>query len=70
MCHCDGSILGLIPELIQMGVTLLNPVQPDAKDMEPERLKSTFGDRLSFHGGEERQYRSSISCHLCNSISS
>ncbi len=51
MYHCDGSIFALIPELIDMGVALLNPIQPDAKDMQPERLKSTFGDRLSFHGG-------------------
>lgn len=34
-----------------MGVDLLNPIQVDAKDMEPGRLKREFGDRLSFHGG-------------------
>ncbi len=51
MYHCDGAIYPLIPELIEMGIDLLNPVQPDAKGMEPERLKSEFGDRLSFHGG-------------------
>lgn len=51
MYHCDGSIFPLIPELIEMGVSLLNPIQPDARDMEPARLKSLFGDGLSFHGG-------------------
>jgi uroporphyrinogen decarboxylase len=51
MYHCDGSIYRLIPELIDMGVDLLNPIQPDARDMAPERLKAEFGERLSFHGG-------------------
>ena len=51
MYHCDGSIYRLIPELIELGVDLLNPIQPDAKDMDGRRLKEEFGDRLSFHGG-------------------
>lgn len=51
MYHCDGAIYPLIPELIDMGVDLLNPVQADAAGMEPQRLKDEFGDRLSFHGG-------------------
>jgi methylmalonyl-CoA mutase cobalamin-binding domain/chain len=51
MYHCDGAIYPLIPELIELGVDLLNPVQADAKGMEPPRLKAEFGDRLSFHGG-------------------
>ncbi len=51
MYHCDGSVYRLIPELIDMGVDVLNPIQPDAKDMEAARLKEAFGDRLSFHGG-------------------
>jgi uroporphyrinogen decarboxylase len=51
MYHCDGAIYPLIPEVIDMGVDLLNPIQPDAKGMEAQRLKDEFGDRLSFHGG-------------------
>ena len=51
MYHCDGSIYRLIPELIDMGVDLLNPIQPDAKDMDAAQLKEEFGSRLSFHGG-------------------
>ena len=51
MYHCDGSIFPLIPELIDMGVDLLNPIQVDAKNMEAQRLKDEFGDRLCFHGG-------------------
>ena len=51
MYHCDGAIYGLVDELIKMGVDVLDPIQPNAKDMDPARLKNEFGTRLSFHGG-------------------
>jgi uroporphyrinogen decarboxylase len=51
MYHCDGAMYPLIPELIDMGIDVLNPIQADAAGMEPQRLKEQFGDRLSFHGG-------------------
>ena len=51
MYHCDGAIYPLIPDLIEMGLDVLNPIQADAKDMDPDRLKAEFGDQLSFHGG-------------------
>lgn len=51
MYHCDGAIYRLIPELIEMGIDLLNPIQPDAKDMDGYRLKAEFGHQLAFHGG-------------------
>lgn len=51
MYHSDGALRPLIPELIEMGVDILNPIQADAKGMEPEALKADFGDRLTFHGG-------------------
>lgn len=51
MYHCDGSIIKLIPDLIDLGVTLLNPIQVNARDMSAASLKEKFGDRLSFHGG-------------------
>jgi len=51
MYHCDGAIAPLLPELIDMGVDILNPIQVDARGMEPLKLKAAFGDRLSFHGG-------------------
>ncbi|HEY60068.1 MAG TPA: hypothetical protein G4N92_05220 [Anaerolineae bacterium] len=51
MYHCDGSIYPLIPELIELGINVLNPIQVDAKNMEAKRLKSEFGDKLCFHGG-------------------
>jgi uroporphyrinogen decarboxylase len=34
-----------------MGIDVLNPVQADAKNMEPQKIKSEFGDKLAFHGG-------------------
>jgi uroporphyrinogen decarboxylase len=49
--HCDGAIYGLMNELIDMGIDVLDPIQPNAKDMAPARLKQDFGERLSFHGG-------------------
>lgn len=51
MYHSDGAMRPLLPQLIDMGVDVLNPVQADAKGMEPEGLKADFGDKLSFHGG-------------------
>lgn len=51
MYHCDGAIYGLVGELIDMGIDVLDPIQPNAKDMAPARLKQDFGSRLSFHGG-------------------
>ena len=51
MYHCDGAIYPLLNDLIEMGVSVLNPVQADAAGMEPQRLKDEYGERLSFHGG-------------------
>jgi uroporphyrinogen decarboxylase len=51
MYHCDGAVAPLIPQLVEMGVDLLNPIQPTASGMDPEVLKRDFGERLSFHGG-------------------
>jgi uroporphyrinogen decarboxylase len=50
MLHSDGSVFDLLPDLIDAGVDVLEAVQVDAAKMEPERLKSTFRDRLCFHG--------------------
>jgi uroporphyrinogen decarboxylase len=51
MYHCDGAIYPLIPELIELGIDVLNPIQPDLEGMDPRQLKSEFGERLVFHGG-------------------
>ena len=49
--HSCGSIVSLIPDLIDAGVDILNPVQISAKGMEPETLKKKFGKNLVFWGG-------------------
>jgi len=51
MYHCDGALYPLIPDLLDLGIDVLNPIQSDAKGMDPVRLKEEFGDRLCFHGG-------------------
>lgn len=48
--HCDGAICSLIPDLIEVGVNVLNPVQTSSKGMDPKMLKQTFGQSLTFHG--------------------
>jgi uroporphyrinogen decarboxylase len=49
--HSCGSIHKLLPDLIEAGVDIINPVQITAKDMEPERLKRDFGADITFWGG-------------------
>lgn len=51
MLHCCGGIYELIPELIEAGFEVLNPVQISAINMEPERLKREFGKDITFWGG-------------------
>lgn len=51
MLHCCGGIYELIPELIEAGFEILNPVQINALNMEPERLKNEFGREITFWGG-------------------
>jgi len=53
--HDDGAIRPLIPELVEMGIDILNPVQHTCPGMEMEGLKRDFGDRLCFHGGIDNQ---------------
>lgn len=51
--HTDGAVFEIIPDLIEVGVDILNPIQTSVKGMAAQRLKATFGDQLSFHGGME-----------------
>jgi len=53
--HSCGSVFALLPDMRATGVDILNPIQPLAKDMEPEKLKREFGDRFVFHGGIDIQ---------------
>jgi uroporphyrinogen decarboxylase len=49
--HSCGSVAALIPDLVEMGVDILNPVQVSAADMDTKRLKREFGRDLVFWGG-------------------
>jgi uroporphyrinogen decarboxylase len=53
--HSCGSVYEAIPDLIEIGVDVLNPVQPLARNMEPWRLKREFGNDISFLGGFDIQ---------------
>lgn len=55
MLHSCGSIKRIIPDLIELGIQILNPLQPRAKDMDSFALKAEFGTQLSFHGGVDIQ---------------
>ena len=49
--HSDGNIRPIIPDFIEMGVDILNPVQGTAVGMEPAELKQQYGQDLIFWGG-------------------
>lgn len=49
--HSDGAIAPILPDLIELGVDIINPVQFSAADMELSRLKREFGNDLVFWGG-------------------
>lgn len=49
--HSCGSVERFIPSFIEAGFDILNPVQCSATGMEPEHLKRTYGDRITFWGG-------------------
>lgn len=51
--HSCGNVLKVIPSLIDMGMDVLNPVQPEAMDLT--FLKQSYGDRLTFWGGLSTQ---------------
>jgi len=46
--HSDGNIFKLIPDFIEIGVDILNPIQPEC--MDPMKVKQKFGDKITMHG--------------------
>ncbi len=52
--HSDGDIVDIIPELIEIGLDVLNPIQPACLD--PAMVKRRFGDKLSFWGSIDEQH--------------
>ena len=55
MFHSCGAVREVIPDLIDAGYDVLDPVQVTAKGMAPAELKRDFGPRLTFHGGISAQ---------------
>ncbi len=53
--HTDGAVREIIPDLIEMGMDVLNPVQWRCAGMEREGLKRDFGAEIIFHGGVDNQ---------------
>ncbi len=52
--HSDGNITPVIPDLIEIGLDVLNPIQPAS--MDPAQLKRDFGDKLCFWGSIDEQH--------------
>ena len=50
-CHSCGSIVALLPDIVEAGFDILNPVQCSAAGMDPQTLKDRFGERITFWGG-------------------
>ncbi len=51
--HSDGQILPILPDLVEIGLTVLNPVQPEV--LNHRTLHREFGDQLAFYGGVSTQ---------------
>ena len=70
--HSDGNLSAIIPELVEIGVDILNPIQPEC--MDPAALKSQYGGRLSFWGtigtqttmpfGTPQQVKEEVRCRI------
>lgn len=53
--HCCGAVRPIIPDLIEIGLDVLNPVQSNCPGMDPPELKREFGRQLTFMGGVDTQ---------------
>jgi uroporphyrinogen decarboxylase len=51
MLHCDGAIRRFIPDLIEAGFEILNPIEGHLRGMDPVELKRDFGSEMTFQGG-------------------
>lgn len=52
--HSDGNIFPIIPDLIEIGLDVLNPIQPQS--MDPAKVKQLYGEHLSFWGTIDEQH--------------
>lgn len=51
LSHCCGSVFDIMPDIIEIGMDVLESVQVEAQNMNPYDLKDRFGDRITFWGG-------------------
>ena len=49
--HTCGCVYSLIPDFIDCGLDILNPLQPEVSNMDYCKIKEEFGNKISFHGG-------------------
>ena len=49
--HCCGSVADIMPDIIEIGLDVLESVQPEAAGMNPYDLKAAWGDKITFWGG-------------------
>lgn len=54
--HSDGAIRDILPDLVDIGIDVLNPIQWRCVGMDREGLKRDFGHKLVFHGAMDNQY--------------
>ncbi len=53
--HSDGDLIDVMDDFIEIGLDIINPVQPKAKNTNPENLRKKFGGRITFFGGIDTQ---------------
>ncbi len=51
MGHCCGSVVDILPDIIEIGLDVLESVQPEARGMNPYELKRRWGEKITFWGG-------------------
>lgn len=54
--HCCGALRPIIPDLVEIGMDVLNPVQSNCPGMDPVELKKEFGQEITFMGGLDTQF--------------
>ena len=54
--HSDGVVAPVLDELIEIGMDVFNPVQPNVPGHNPDELKAKFGDKVAFWGAIDQQY--------------
>jgi uroporphyrinogen decarboxylase len=55
LLHTDGNVRSIIPKLIDAGIDVLDPLQPEAEGMDPASIKKEFGNDLILRGGISTQ---------------